>query len=72
MFASHQVKAFCTSLTPGTPLADVQAKADSANYRMVQLVDGSWRVEHPSSLGRAYCVVRFDGEERLSSSTPAD
>jgi hypothetical protein len=68
--ASRSAKAFCAGIAPGTPLSDVQAKAESARYSMTTLATGGVLFEHPSSLGLATCLVRVDEGKRVTSAKP--
>jgi hypothetical protein len=70
--ASRSAKAFCAGIAPGTPLSDVQARAESARYSMTTLATGGVLFEHPSSLGLATCLVRVDEGKRVTSAKSGD
>lgn len=71
-FASRSARAFCGGLAPGMTVSELQERAEAARYTSSKVREGVWMVEHPSSLGRAYCVVRFDASGRLTSKTPGE
>lgn len=70
--ASRSTRAFCGGLVPGMTVADLQERADAGRYTSSKVREGVWMVEHPSSLGRAYCVVRFDASDQLTSKALGD
>ena len=65
--ASRSTGKFCAGLVPGMTVAEFEARAEAARYTSSKVREGVWMVEHPSSLGRAYCVARFDASGRLAS-----
>ena len=77
MRASIEIRRFCTALAPGTPSTEVQSRAAAEGYSYDPLDPkspnvGEVRVEHSSSLGRAYCDVTFDKAGRLATKKLAD
>jgi hypothetical protein len=60
--ATRAIHAFCDGLAPGTPLTDVKSRADAAGYRYDKLGEDHALVEHPKSLGRAYCEIWYDAQ----------
>ncbi len=66
-FAQRSITAFCVGLGPGTPLAEVRARAAAVRYGMGKQEDGTWVIEHPRSMGRATCTVRFDDAGKLAA-----
>jgi hypothetical protein len=68
--ATNEVKGFCEGLTLGTSLNEVKSRAASREFEVTQLVDGRTVVEHPRSLGRIVCDLRFDGQGRLAAKNP--
>jgi hypothetical protein len=69
MLGSRKVRQFCEALPTGASLADVRSKAAALGYSLTPLVDGSVAVEHPMTLGRLECSLRFDAQGRLLSWT---
>lgn len=67
MLASREVRRFCGGLAEGTPLYEVRSLAVAGGYGFEQAVGGHVVVEHPRSLGRAYCDLGFDAGGRLAS-----
>jgi len=67
--ASRKIHAFCDGLAVGTKVAEVQARALASGLSYARLVDGTSVVEHPHSLGRPYCELRFDDQGQLTSRT---
>lgn len=67
MVASHQIHQFCESLALGTSFAEMQARSADLGYSVERIRAGLWRVEHPRSLGRAYCDVGFDAVGYVST-----
>jgi hypothetical protein len=65
--ASRAIHKFCDGLTLGAPVAQVQARALASGLSYARLVDGTSVVEHPRSLGRPYCELRFDDKGQLAS-----
>ncbi len=63
--AAREMKQFCGALATGAALQSIQAQAESRRYDVVEERGGWWRVEHPGSLGRAFCEVRIDAQGRL-------
>jgi hypothetical protein len=72
MLASRETKAFCSGLAPGTALSEVRARASAAGLAASKLKERSWMLEHPHSIGRAWCVVHFDADARLSKVVTGD
>ena len=72
MLAARDTKAFCGGLAAGTALTEVTARATRAGYATTKLKETSWLVEHPHSIGRAWCVVHFDADARLSRVVVSD
>lgn len=70
--ASRESRRFCGALTLGMPLAEIQSRAAAAGYRFEPVVGGHVLVEHPKSLGRAYCELGFDDKGRLASKLDAN
>jgi hypothetical protein len=70
--ATRKVKQFCSQAAVGTPRAELQEKAEVANYHVESLSNGSLLVEPTGSLGRAYCIMRFDDNGALKSTTLGD
>jgi len=69
MVGSYKIRRFCEALPAGATEAEVQAKTAALGYSFTKLTDGAVEVEHPSSLGRVECLLRFDGQGRLASKT---
>lgn len=65
--ASRKVTRFCQEATVGTPRAELEERAEVANYLVQPLASGGLMVEPSGSLGRAYCILRFDADGRLAS-----
>lgn len=65
--ASYEVHKFCNAIPLGTPVAEVEARAARVEYRFWRATGGHAIVEHPRSLGRAYCDMAFDAGGKLSS-----
>ena len=70
--ATREVRRFCAQATVGTPKAELEERAEIANYLVKPLTNGSLMVEPTGSLGRAFCVMRFDENGRLTSTTLGD
>jgi hypothetical protein len=66
MLAARETKAFCVGLAPGTALVEVRARATAAGLAASKLRETAWILEHPHSIGRAYCVVHLDADARLT------
>jgi hypothetical protein len=62
-----QMHRFCAGLTTGTSPEGVQAQAMEQGYDISMLADGRTRIEHPRSLGRATCDVRFGAQGLVSA-----
>lgn len=69
MRAAQEIRPFCDSLPVGTTVAELRALATARGYRFEPVVGNHVLVEHPRSLGRAYCNVGFDSNGKLSSKT---
>jgi hypothetical protein len=72
ILGARRIKAFCLGIAPGTSLVEIQGRADVLGYPIVKVRDGVWMVEHPSSLGRSYCVVNFDASGNATSTRLPD
>ncbi len=57
---------FCSSLTVGTSLAQLQAQAEQEGYRVSAPIEGRRFVHEPRSFGRFTCTVQF-GPDGLES-----
>jgi hypothetical protein len=67
MLASRELHQFCEALPLGAPLDEVRAQAASHEYGFDTQTDGSIDVQHPRSLGRVECSLRFDDGGMLAS-----
>jgi hypothetical protein len=67
LFAARELQQFCEALPLGAPAAEVQSRATERDYALTKLDDGSFAVEHPGSLGRLECQLRFDEKGQLAS-----
>jgi hypothetical protein len=66
-FASREVRRFCEDLPLGAPVAEVQRQVVAKEYSLGKLDDGSFAIEHRTSLGRVECTLRFDEQGKLAS-----
>ena len=60
VFATREMRAFCGSISVGAPLNELESQADSRGYSVLHVGGNHVYIEHPRSLGRAYCDVEFD------------
>lgn len=67
VIATAGAKTFCSSVAVGTPLSELEERAERDGYTVTELKNQRWVFEHPWSLGRATCVVRVDEEQRVKS-----
>jgi hypothetical protein len=66
MLGAREVRRFCRELPLGLTQAQVQQQVDAQGFGLTKLTDGGWAVEHPNTLGRFECLLRFDAEGKLS------
>lgn len=67
MRASWEIHRFCDELPLGTASAVVLSRASARGYGVEPLEAGRVVVEHPRSLGRAYCDLSFDARGQLAA-----
>lgn len=65
--ASMQTDRFCQGLAPRASEQSVRARAEAERFHVTEIEHGRLLVEHRWSLGRAYCVVKFDEQQQLAS-----
>jgi hypothetical protein len=66
MTATREIRRFCDGLPLGTPVAELQSQAAQRGFRFEPVVGGHILVEHPRSLGRAYCDVGIDAKGQVA------
>lgn len=64
--ADH-MKRFCSALTTGTSVVQVQAQAKLQGYRVSPLVDGRAFVHDPRAFGRFTCDLQFGSDGLVSA-----
>jgi hypothetical protein len=67
MAGPGQMQSFCSSLTAGTSVAQVQAQAAQHGYRVSSLIEGRAFVHETRSFGRFTCDLRFVSNGLVSS-----
>lgn len=66
-FATRDVRAWCDALPTGTSLNALESQAEARGYSVVHMAGNHVYVEHPRSLGRAYCDVGYDPDGRVTT-----
>lgn len=62
-----QMQSFCSSLTVGSSLAQVQTQAAQHGYRVSSLIEGRAFVHDSASFGRFTCNLEFGSDGLVSS-----
>lgn len=72
MYGSRRIGSFCRGIARGARRADVVSRAGQEKFNLTGPSPDALVIEHPSSLGRAYCVVHFDAESSVTSVVVGD
>lgn len=67
--AMREIRAWCEALPDGMPLNEVESQASARGFSVIHMAGNHVYVEHPRSLGRAYCDVGYDPGGRVTSRT---
>ena len=62
-----QMQNFCSSLTAGSSVAQIQTQAAQHGYRVSSPIEGRAFVHEPRSFGRFTCDVQFGSNGLVSS-----
>ena len=62
-----QVQSFCSSLTAGSSVAQIQTQAAQHGYRVSSLIEGRAFVHESRSFGRFTCNLQFGSDGLVSS-----
>lgn len=68
--ADRALQAFCHDQPGGTPMADVQARAQALGYTATPVDTRTLRIDDPAGFGRRQCDLALDGQAQISRPAP--
>jgi hypothetical protein len=64
--ADRALQGFCRDQAPGTPAAEVQARAAGQGYTAETVGTATLRIDDPAGFGRRQCDLALDAQARVA------
>jgi hypothetical protein len=68
--ADRALQTFCHDQAVGTPMADVQARAQALGYTATPVDTRTLRIDDPAGFGRRQCDLALDSQARIGGPKP--